>query len=149
MATRISWDQYEVALLFDAYEKVSQGANINDEATRLSVVLRHLAEQRGVSIDETYRNVNGMKMQLANVQYLFTGGKKGLSGASVMIRQMYEIYQTEPSIYRTLLKEALQMAAQNTRSIEDAFFAYAKEKNSMSSEVLSNYLQMASDYCNL
>lgn len=149
MATRISWDQYEVALLFDAYEKVSQGANINDEATRLSVVLRHLAEQRGISIDETYRNVNGMKMQLANVQYLFTEGKKGLSGASVMIRQMYEIYQTEPKKYRTLLKEALQMTAQNTRSIEDAFFEYAKDKNSMSPEMLSDYLQKASDYCHL
>lgn len=74
MAIRVPWDCYEVALLFSTYERVADGADCSTEAARLSETLRALARRRGVSIDGTYRNVNGMKMQLANVQYLFTDG---------------------------------------------------------------------------
>ena len=40
---------------------------------------------------------NGMKMQLANVQYLFTSGERGLSGASVMILQTYNLLMANPT----------------------------------------------------
>ena len=61
MVVRITWDRYEVALLFRAYEKVATGSDLTREAETLSQVLRDLAVRRGVAIDETYRNVNGMK----------------------------------------------------------------------------------------
>lgn len=99
MAVRIPWDRYEVALLFSTYERVADGANLGGEAARLSEKLRTLAIQKGDSIEETYRNVNRMKMQLVNVQYLFTDGQKGLAGASAMIRQMYGLNKTNPVDY--------------------------------------------------
>ncbi len=95
MPTRVSWDRYEVALLFSAYERVTNGSDVSDEAERLSRSLRNLAIRRNVAIDDTYRNINGMKMQLANVQYLFTSGESGLSGASALIRQMYDLYMDD------------------------------------------------------
>ena len=107
MPIRIKWDRYEVALLFSAYERVAEGSDINMEAAKLSETLRNLAVRRGVTIDDTYRNVNGMKMQLANVQYVFTDGKRGLSGASAKIRQMYELYRTNPEEYQDILEEAI------------------------------------------
>ena len=67
MSSRIPWDRYEVALLLNAYERVARGSDINTEAAKLSVVLRNLATYRGILIDETYRNVNGMKMQLGRM----------------------------------------------------------------------------------
>lgn len=76
MTGRIAWDRYEVALLFDTYERVAGGSDINLEAVRLSGALRSLATHKGVLIDETYRNINGMKMQLANVQYFSLSVKK-------------------------------------------------------------------------
>ena len=85
MPIRIPWDRFEVALLFQAYEKIVKGADLNTEAVILSETLRRLAVQKGIIIDDTYRNVNGMKMQFGNVQYLFTNGKKGLSAASPLI----------------------------------------------------------------
>ncbi len=72
MPTRIPWDRFEVALLFSAYERVANGSDLNAEAEKLSQSLRDLAIRRKVVIDDTYRNINGMKMQLANVQFLFT-----------------------------------------------------------------------------
>lgn len=148
MSIRVSWDRYEVALLFAAYERVAGGSDINMEAARLSQTLRALAIRRGFSIDDTYRNLNGMKMQLANVQYLFTDGQKGLSGASTMIRQMYELYRGDPAEYQTILKEAIRLTSSHA-SIEDAFFAYAKERIGLSPRMLTEYLQKASDYCHL
>ena len=62
MPIRIPWDRYEVALLFSAYERVAGGLDINTEAAKLSETLRNLAVRRGVTIDDTYRHVNGMKM---------------------------------------------------------------------------------------
>ena len=145
---RIPWDRYEVALLLNTYERVADGADISTEAARLSETLRDLAILRGVSIDDTYRNVNGMKMQLANVQYLFTDGQKGLSGASAMIRQMYELYKINPAEYQTVLKEAIRLTSLN-ESVEDAFFAYAKERISLSPSMMAEYLKKATTYCHL
>ena len=140
MAIRVPWDCYEVALLFSTYERVADGADCSTEAARLSETLRALARRRGVSIDGTYRNVNGMKMQLANVQYLFTDGQKGLSGASAMIRQMYDLYKTNPADYQSVLKEAIRLTSPNA-SVEDAFFAYVKEENtSLSTEIRKRIL---------
>lgn len=140
MAIRVPWDCYEVALLFSTYERVADGADCSTEAARLSETLRALARRRGVSIDGTYRNVNGMKMQLANVQYLFTDGQKGLSGASAMIRQMYDLYKTNPADYQTVLKEAIRLTSSNA-SVEDTFFAYVKEENtSLSTEIRKRIL---------
>ena len=149
MTVRIPWDRYEVALLFNAYERVDGGSDINTEAEKLSVTLRALAVCRGISIDDTYRNVNGMKMQLANVQYLFTGGQKGLSGASAMIRQMYELYKANRTVYHAILKEAHQMTEKEDMSVEDAFFAYAEDKIGYSPQMLTEYLREATDYCHL
>lgn len=148
MAIRIPWDCYEVALLFSAYEQVADGADYCAAAVRLSETLRALANRRGVSIDETYRNVNGIKMQLANVQYLFTDGKKGLSGASAMIHRMFELYKTSPTDYHKILKEAIRLAVSNT-SIEDAFFSYAKERIGFSPSIIAECLKKATSYCQL
>lgn len=140
MAIRVTWDCYEVALLFSTYERVADGADYSTEAARLSETLRALASRRGVSIDGAYRNVNGMKMQLANVQYLFADGQKGLSGASAMTRQMYDLYKTNPADYQTVLKEAIRLTSSNA-SVEDAFFVYAKEENtSLSTEIRKRIL---------
>ena len=149
MLTRFPWDSHEVALLINAYQKITSGADPNQVAVRLSQMLRELAGRNGRQINDTYRNVNGMKMQLANVQYLFTNGEKGLSGASAMIRQMVELYQTRQTEYQTILKEAIHMTGNTPTSVEDAFFAYAKEKTGLPPKMLANYLKKAADYCHL
>lgn len=149
MTVRIQWDRYEIALLFSTYERVAKGADINIEAAKLSETLRALAIRRSVSIEDTYRNVNGMKMQLANVQYLFTDGEKGLSGASSLIRQMYELYRDVPAEYQKILKEASRMAGTTAMTIEDAFFAYAKERIGLTPAMLTFYLEKAADFCHL
>lgn len=149
MSTRFPWDSHEVALLINAYLKVTSGDDLNQVAVHLSQTLRELAVRSGIQIDNTYRNINGMKMQLANVQYLFTKGEKGLSGASVLIRKMVELYQANPEAYQIILKEAIHMTGATSTSVEDAFFAYAKDKVGIPPKMLADYLKKAADYCQL
>ena len=149
MSTRIPWSQHEIALLFDAYIRVAEGADFGKTAEWLSLTLRKLATQSGQAVDETYRNVNGMKMQLANVQYMFTDGQKGLSGASARIRQMYALYRTDYTEYQTILKEALQMTERMATTVEEAFFAYTKEQTALSPKILVDCLKKAEEYCHL
>ena len=149
MPTRIPWDRFEVALLFSAYERVANGFDLNAEAEKLSQSLRDLAIRRKVVIDDTYRNINGMKMQLANVQFLFTSGQRGLSGASAMIRQMYDLYIANPAEYQAILKEEIRMTGSTSMSVEDAFFAYAKNKTTLPPSMLREYLNKAAEYCHL
>lgn len=110
MAKRIPWSKHEIALLFMAYENVVNGGSMKEQSSWLSDKLRRLASINGIVIDESFRNINGMNMQLGNVQFLFTGGEKGLSGASRAIRNMYDIYQNDPDEYKTILKEAIQLS---------------------------------------
>ena len=121
-------DSHEVALLINAYQKITSGADPNQVAVRLSQMLRELAGRNGRQINDTYRNVNGMKMQLANVQYLFTNGEKGLSGASAMIRQMVELYQTRQTEYQTILKEAIHMTGNTPRLLKMPSLRMRKKK---------------------
>lgn len=107
---RISWDKYETALLFKAYESITRGEDYKSEAVKLSNTLRQYAINRGMEINETYRNVNGMNMHLAQVQYLFTEGNKGLPSCSKAIKEMHELYQSDYNAYLSLLKEAIRLS---------------------------------------
>ena len=106
MAKRIPWSKHEIALLFMAYENVVNGSSMKEQAFRLSDNLRRLASINGIVIDETFRNINGMNMQLGNVQFLFTGGEKGLSGASRAIRNMYDIFVNDHDQFVAILRDA-------------------------------------------
>lgn len=66
MAERIMWDKYEAAILLEAVLNVE--ANIEskpDAVERVSKQLRSMAKNRGFSIDDVYRNTNGISMQMA------------------------------------------------------------------------------------
>lgn len=109
MAKRIPWSKHEIALLFMVYERVANGSNMKEQASWLSGELRRLANIKGIAVDETFRNINGMNMQLENVQYLCAGGEKGLSGASRAIRNMYDVYMNDHDQFDAILEEAITM----------------------------------------
>lgn len=148
MSLRLLWDRYEIALLFRAYERISNGNDANVVVASLSKSLRNLAIRRGVVIDAAFRNVNGIRLQLANVQYLCTDGAKGLYGASSLMREMFQLYKLSQAEFQEILRKALQMIGEKV-SVEDAFFAYAKDKTNFSPSMLAHYLEKTADYCGL
>lgn len=56
----ILWDKYETAILLEAVLRIeNKEESKNDAIERVSRQLRSMANNRGLSIDDTYRNSNG------------------------------------------------------------------------------------------
>ena len=65
MFERKLWDKYEAAILLDAVLKIDADVERkNDAVARVSKQLRSMAKHRGLDIDDTYRNTNGISMQM-------------------------------------------------------------------------------------
>lgn len=57
----ILWDKYEAAILLEAVLRIeNKEESKNDAIERVSRQLRSMANNRGLSIDDTYRNTNGI-----------------------------------------------------------------------------------------
>lgn len=61
MARPSRWDEYETALLVEAYIKVTENGGMKTRVLQeLSNNLRQMAVNKGIEIDDVYRNLNGM-----------------------------------------------------------------------------------------
>ena len=63
MKTQPVWNQYEAALLLEGYLDITNGANKKEVVERISKMLRQMATNVGLKIDEIYRNVNGIAIR--------------------------------------------------------------------------------------
>lgn len=95
MTTRIPWDKNEAALLLEWYLKVCSGDVLKKEAAlEVSNILRKRAEQKGILLDDTFRNVNGIVMQFGNLEYILSSGQHGLKSGSKLFKEIVNLYKT-------------------------------------------------------
>ena len=112
------WDQYEVALLIECYINVTEkGRPLEDELIRLSTVLRQMAINTGLEIDEVYRNLNGMHWQYGFMKATFEGAKNS-GNPSKLFFDMVALYKNDTVEFHELLEEAHRLSGRN----ETAFF---------------------------
>ena len=99
------WNKYEAALLIDGYKRVVNGhASIKEVAMRISERIR----PSNLQDCETYRNVNGITLQLGAIQFLMTDGAHGISYVSKLFREIVELYKKDPTEFARLLDDAKQ-----------------------------------------
>lgn len=110
MPIRIPWDNFEISLMFEVYQRMKAGLPLKDAAQILSDQLRSKAVNQGLEIDNVFRNTNGMVFYLKRTEFLFTDGKAGLGGAQKNVVDMYEIYQKNPVQYQDILCQAQKLA---------------------------------------
>ena len=68
------WDIYEAAILLEAVLSVEDKKEAKKDAIgRVSAELRNIAIARGLSIDETYRNINGITFQYQIMEFSALG----------------------------------------------------------------------------
>lgn len=117
MAIRIPWDIYESVLLLDSYIEIKNGDLARSEGiNQLSSDLRKLAISRGYEIDDIYRNINGITLQMQKIAYVFSKGEDGLAGASNIFVEACRLYEEDPQQYKKTLMEAKSMVGQDTSS---------------------------------
>ena len=103
---RVKWDLEESIVLFDLYFRYGQTLSIPiDEIRKISNLLNKRAEILGIEKTETFRNVAGIRMQLACIHYVVTDGKEGFSGASNLFYDTYELYKHNFQLFQKVLKE--------------------------------------------
>lgn len=109
MSKRIVWDQYETALLIDTFWEIEKSPGRKQELIKgLSKALRQKALNSGLTVDEKFRNVNGITMQLSPIAHAFFPDRPSLT-SSMMFNQMVELYKNDRESFDRTLAVAKSM----------------------------------------
>lgn len=69
MAQRVLWDEQEALLLFDAYDKILKTPEDKRALMNaLSINLRRRAKDKGIVIDDAFRNNAGVAMRISEIE---------------------------------------------------------------------------------
>ena len=106
----IGWNKYETAILIDAYIHVKKGKLLRKDAVaQVSKRLRERMLKIGTTISETYRNENGISMQMSAIGYAMGNEEKGISHVSNIFREIVKMYNEENDKFHQLLTIANAM----------------------------------------
>lgn len=106
---RIKWDQNETVLLIDTYSRVKKQEVSRDEAIRfLSSVLRERAIAQGRTIDDGFRNQNGISMQLDNIRILIEKNSEITRHNSSVFISAVDLYKRDRNQFNLILERALR-----------------------------------------
>lgn len=102
-----NWNQYEAAILVDAYWRIRDGyISKQDAVMEVSNRLRYAMVSQGVVVDPIYRNPNGINMQLSAVEYVLTDGLHGIHNAGKVISDVANMSLDSPEEYEDILAQA-------------------------------------------
>ena len=102
-----AWDVYETVILIDAYYKILSGDYSRKKAVKLvSDTLRKRATSRGIKIDQTFRNENGIQMRFEELSYIDSNSSKGLRNSSKLFRDTMKMYRKNRAEFDSILSVA-------------------------------------------
>lgn len=143
MALRVPWDKQETALLIDAYLRVKNKELSQQEAIKeVSLLLRRRAILSGMEIDDVFRNINGITMQIKIIGGLVDDRPSGLHSASKMFSDMVALYKSESATFYEILNQAKGECAMQMNG-QEKFFVWLKER--VSSAQLSEFYIVCKD----
>ena len=117
MAIRIPWSEQEALLLFDAYEKIQKYPDKKSELTAaLSINLRRMAIDHGISVDDAFRNYAGIGMRLSEIDQILHPENKGLTKTSELFRSCANLYTHHR---RTFLKRVQEVEEYRVKVLAD------------------------------
>lgn len=103
---KVRWELEEAVALFDVYFKNGGNLNISEDILgNLTEMYVRRAKDNGIIVDEKFRNLSGLKMQLGCIHYVVTSRKEGMSNASKLFYDTYELYKTDNGKFQQILKE--------------------------------------------
>lgn len=123
MALRIPWDIEEAVLMLDMLLKSLDGKLTRKEAIRqVSEKLRRRAVNRGIEIDDIFRNENGITFQMSALEVAYTGRKTKLKQPTKLFVETVNLYRNNRELYEEILKEAENVV--EPKSVQDEFCSY-------------------------
>ena len=103
---KVNWDLEEAVVLYDLYFRSGRTLKVaKNEIDILTCMYKKRAKDLGIVIDEKFRNYSGLRMQIGCIHYVVTCGKEGMSNASKLFYDTYELCKYEPEKFQQILKE--------------------------------------------
>ena len=94
-------------MLLEALINVKNGrCSRKDVVSDISSLFRRKAIHDKMPMNETYRNVNGINLQLGAMDYAYTSGAQGVKHVSKLFYETVEIYRTHPQEFKDILQNA-------------------------------------------
>lgn len=110
---RILWNEEETSILVSCFMKFKDGLLTRKEAVKMaSTDLRKRAIRIGLEIDDTFRNENGISMQMSKIEDLFYQRKNRLSKAPKLFEDILNLYCQNSTEFNRILMEANGMFQQ-------------------------------------
>lgn len=107
------WDIYEAVILLDGYLEMHQTKTPKKRMVKIiSDKLRNMAVNRGITIDDVYRNENGISYQIQSMDSAYKGYKVYVPATKLFVEAV-DIYRKNPEKYIKLLNEAKRMITKN------------------------------------
>lgn len=138
----IAWNKYETAILIDTYIQVKEGKLLRKDAVAgVSKRLRDRMIKIGMTISDTYRNENGISLQLSAIGCAMGTESNGISHVSNIFREIIELYREDYAKFNQLLSIANVMyplaagAVPNVTPIHEVAYFSNKQKDSQDSIV--------------
>ncbi len=106
MGTKIAWSRQEAVILLDGYIGTLKG-----DLPRLRVIkrvsadLRKMAINKGMEIDDIFRNENGIFFQMQSMESAYCG-RTVMKPATLLFTEIVTLYYENRGEYEKLLKEA-------------------------------------------
>lgn len=134
----MSWNRYEAALLLNYYLDVSEGVLSRQRAVaELSRRLRNGMERSGIVISDTYRNENGISMQMSAIEYLFTDGNRGIPRTSQVFTEIVALYKTRSTEFASILDAAKKIYPTVNEEAQEAKKPYFIEERARTVSAVS------------
>lgn len=158
---RIKWDKYEAALLVDGYMKTKHDPARQEKVIAdISRVLRNYYSKNGLRIDEQFRNITGISMQMKTVEYIDSEGANGLSNGSILFKEIVNLYYEDKAGFAQILEEAIRRFSYKKDmpffeyTSDNEFYSWLKN-NGYDNEIARQYsealstLEIYADKCSL
>ena len=146
--TRVPWNIYDTVLLAGLVVKVDKKEVKKSEAIEiLSHTLRDCGRTINKTIDEKFRNINGITMQYSCMKGVFPGPYKGkgLRNGSKLMEEAVQLYLKDKDRFDQTLKESLRLVKNNC-SHELEYYYWLKEKGYDTNEAFDRFNSL-NDYC--
>lgn len=148
-----NWDKYEVALLIEAYQDIKQGRVDRMSALiSLSQNLRRIAQNEGLEIDETFRNLNGVTWQMSFIEKAFSGETYESRTPPHIFIEMVDIYNKNPQEFQKILDEAHIKVTGNSKMGDDEqkklFIKWLAENIKITTSSVVENISYVSEYAN-
>lgn len=112
---RVPWNKYETAILFEASLQVIRDKIKKKECIQqVSKTLRQMAINQGIQIDDLYRNINGIAMQMTIMISIIEDKKSSLHSSPKIFNEMVNIYINDKLLFHQILNEAKVKASMIT-----------------------------------